>query len=231
MARKELTLELREVTGKKVAQLRRTGVLPGNIFGRHLDSVTVQVETAELLRLMRASTKNEVIDLKLPGEKATRPAIIQHISRDPLNGTPLHADFYQVSLREKMRADVPLTVIGSSDAVNTFNGVLTTPVDTVQVEALPLDIPTHIEVDISALTELDTSLHVSDLTVPENVTILTAPDVVVAQVAASRVEQEVVAEEEAAAEAAAEAAVEAEGAPEAAGEEAPAEAEATSESD
>jgi large subunit ribosomal protein L25 len=226
MARKELTLELREVTGKKVAQLRRGGVLPGNIFGRHLDSVTVQVETAELLRLLRASTKNEVIDLKLPGEKATRPAIIQHISRDPLSGTPLHADFYQVSLREKMRADVPLTIVGSSEAVNTFNGVLTTPLDTVQVEALPLDIPTHLEVDISALTELDTSLHVSDLTVPENVTILTAQDVVVAQVAAPRVEEEIVAEEEAAAEAAAEEA------PEAAAEGgAPAEPEAASESE
>jgi large subunit ribosomal protein L25 len=223
MARKELTLEPRQVTGKKVAQLRRTGILPANIFGRHLESVTVQVETAELLQLLKASTKNEVIDLKLPGEKATRPAIIQHVSRDPLNGSPLHADFYQVSLREKMRADVPLTLVGSSEAVNTYNGVLTQQTDTVQVEALPLDIPTHIEVDISALTELDTSLHVSDLTVPENVTLLTAPEVVVAQVAAPRVEEELVAEEEAAAEAAAEAA------PEAAAEAAPAESEESAE--
>jgi large subunit ribosomal protein L25 len=203
MARKELTLEPREVTGKKVAQLRRRGVLPANIFGRHLDSVTVQVETAELVKTIRASTKNEVIDLKIAGEKAARPAIIQHVSRNPLNGSLLHADFYQVSLREKMRADVPVVLTGSSEAVSTFNGVLTQQVDTIQVEALPLDIPAHFEVDVSAMKELDSSIHVGDLAVPANVTVLTAPDVVVAHIAAPRVEEELVPEEEAAPEAAA----------------------------
>jgi large subunit ribosomal protein L25 len=201
MARKELTLVPRQVTGKKVAQLRRQGVIPANVYGRHLESVTVQVEAADLIKLLRASTKNEVIDLKLKGERAARPAIVQHVQRDPLNGSILHADFYQVSLREKMRADVPLTFVGSSEAVNTYNGVLTQPIDTLHVEALPLDIPTHIEVDISALKELDTSIHVSDLAVPPNVTVLTPGDVVVAHVAASAVAQEAAAEEAAAAEA------------------------------
>ena len=206
MARKELTLEPRQITGKKVAQLRRRGILPANIFGRHLESVTVQVETAELVKTLRSSSKNEVIDLNVKGERASRPAIIQHISRNALNGTPLHADFYQVSLREKMRADVPITLVGSSDAVATYNGVLTQQVDTVQIEALPLDIPPHFEVDISVLTELDSSIHVSSLTVPENVTVLTSPDVVVAHVSAPRVEEgpevEAAGEEEAEAEAA-----------------------------
>ena len=219
MARKELTLEPREVTGKKVAQLRRRGVLPANIFGRHLDSVTVQVETVELVKTLRASTKNEVIDLQIRGEKAARPAIIQTVSRNPLNGSLLHADFYQVSLREKMHADVPVLLVGTSDAVSTFNGVLTQQIDTVQVEALPLDIPTHIEVDIGLMKELDSSIHVGDLAVPGNVVMLTAPEVVVAHIAAPRVEEEVV--EEAALEAAA-----AEGA--AAAEAAPATAEESS---
>jgi large subunit ribosomal protein L25 len=109
-----------------------------------------------------------------------------------------------------MRADVPLTIVGSSEAVGTYNGVLTQQIDTVQVEALPLDIPTHIEVDITSLRELDTSLHVSDLQVPGNVAILTAPDVVVVTVAApAKVEEEEVAAPEAAAEAAEAAAAEA----------------------
>jgi large subunit ribosomal protein L25 len=196
MARKELTLEPRRVTGKKVARLRREGVIPGNVFGRHLESVSVQVPTVELVKTLRASTKNEVIDLKLDGEAAARPAIIQHIQRNPLNGAILHADFYQVSLREKMRADVPLTIVGSSEAVGTYGGVLTQPLNTIQVEALPLDIPTHIEVDITPLVELDSSIHVSDLHVASNVTILTAAEVVVAHVAApAKVEEEAVEEE------------------------------------
>ncbi|HXH21839.1 MAG TPA: 50S ribosomal protein L25 [Dehalococcoidia bacterium] len=189
MARKELTLEPRTVTGKKVARLRRAGILPGNIFGRHLQSVAVQVETSALIKLLRASTKNEVIDLKLAGERTPRPAIVQHLSRDPLDGSPLHADFYQVSLREKMRADVPLVLVGSSEAVSTYNGVLTQQTDVLHIEALPLDIPAHIEVDISKLKELDSSIHVSDLNVPPTVTVLTPPDVVVAQVTAPRVEE------------------------------------------
>jgi large subunit ribosomal protein L25 len=225
MARKELTLEPRQVTGKKVAQLRRTGILPANVFGRHLESVSVQVETAELVKTLRASTKNEVIDLKIAGERAARPAIIQRLQRNPLNGSLLHADFYQVSLREKMKADVPITLTGTSDAVETYKGVLTQQIDTVQVEALPLDIPTHIEVDVSVLTDLDTSVHVGALVTPENVAILTSPEVVVVTISAPKVEEEIVAEEEAAAEAAAE-----EG-PEAAAEEAPAATKAEGESE
>ncbi len=191
MARKELTLEPREVTGKKVVQLRRAGIVPANVFGRHLDSVTVQVGAVELLKTIRSSTKNEVIDLTVSGEKASRPAIIQHIQRNPLTGAILHADFYQVSLREKMRADVRLVLVGSSDAVATYSGVLTQQTDTIHIEALPLDIPTHIEVDISALAELDSSIHVSDLPIPANVLVLTAGEVVVAHVASPAKAEEV----------------------------------------
>ncbi|HEY7268797.1 MAG TPA: 50S ribosomal protein L25 [Dehalococcoidia bacterium] len=216
MARKELTLDPRQVTGKKVAQLRRAGVVPANLFGRHLDSVTVQVSTAELVKTIRSSTKNEVIDLKIAGERAARPAIIQNVQRHALSGAILHIDFYQVSLREKMRADVPLILVGSSEAVGTYNGVLTQQIDTLHIEALPLDIPTHIEVDITVLRELDTSIHVADLSVPENVTVLTAGDIVVARVAASAVAQEAEAEAEAAEAAAEEAAAEAPAAAEAA---------------
>lgn len=227
MARKELTLEPRQVIGKKVARLRRQGILPGNIFGHHLDSLAVQLPAAELLKTLRVSTKNEVIDLKLPGERAARPAIIQNVQRNPLNGSILHADFYQVSLREKIRVDVPLVLVGRSDAVSTYSGVLTQQTDTLHIEALPLDIPANIEVDVSALTELESSLHVSDLAVPGNLTVLTAPEVVIAHVAAPKIEAELAEEAEEAAAAAEVVAVEPGVAPK---EEAPAGKEAEAES-
>src|SRR5262245_59306028 len=108
MARKELTLAPREVVGKKIRFLRREGILPANIYGHGIDSVTVQVEEEALLETLREAAANEVIDLRVTGERAARPAVIHHVQRHPLTDAILHTDFYQVSLREKMRAEVPL---------------------------------------------------------------------------------------------------------------------------
>jgi large subunit ribosomal protein L25 len=105
-----------------------------------------------------------------------------------------------------MRAEVPLVVVGSSDAVTTYNGVLVTALESLHVEALPLNLPPRIEVDITPLVELEQSIHVRDLPIPANVTVLTDPDVMVVKVSAPRVseeEEEVAAEGEGAAEAAA----------------------------
>jgi large subunit ribosomal protein L25 len=215
MARTELQVETREVKGKKVAVLRRAGVLPGNVFGRGLDSVAVQMTAEAMEKTLRGSSVNEVIDLKIAGERSARPVVIQKIQRHPLTSAALHADFFQVSLREKMRADVPLVVVGQSEAIDTYNGVLVTALEALHVEALPLDLPARIEVDITPLAELESSVHVRDLVVPSNVTVLTDSEVVVVKVAAPRValeeeEEAAAAAEEAEEEAAAEAAEEGE---------------------
>jgi large subunit ribosomal protein L25 len=190
MARKELSVEPRQVTGKKVAQLRRAGVLPANVYGRGLESVSLQISKEELEQTIRAAAANEVMDLRIAGESATRPVIIHHVQRHPLTSSILHADFYQVSLREKMRADVPLTLVGTSEAVSTYNGVLMTGIEALHIEALPLDLPGHIEVDISVMANLEDAIHVRDLTVPANLTVLNDPDVVVVKVASPRLEVE-----------------------------------------
>jgi large subunit ribosomal protein L25 len=189
MARKELSVEPREVLGKNVAKLRRAGVLPANIYG-HAGSHAVQVETLAFQRMLKDMAINEVIDIKVKGERSTRPAIIQRVQRHPVTSQMLHADLYQVSLREKMRADVPVVLVGESEAVKTFNGILLQPVDSLQVEALPLDLPDKIEVDVSRLQELETSIHVRDLPEVEKVTILTDGDVAVARVASPRLAAE-----------------------------------------
>jgi large subunit ribosomal protein L25 len=210
MARRELSLERRQVLGKKVAQLRRAGILPANIYGHGIESVSVQIDFEAMEHTLKAAVANEVMDLKVAGENAARPAVIHHIQRHPLTSGLLHADFYQVSLREKMRADVPLVIVGQSEAVSTYNGVLVTAVEAVHVEALPLDIPSSIEVDISSLAELESAIHVRDLPVPPNVSVLNDPDVVVVKVASPTIaaeleEEAAVAAEEAAATAEAEA--------------------------
>ena len=187
MARKDLTVERREVLGKKVAQLRRSGFTPANVYGHGVDSVSIQIETETMVKTLKTMLANEVIDLKINGESNTRPVVVQKVQRHPLTSQVLHTEFYQVSLRTRMRADVPLIIVGQSEGVDTFNGVLVKAVETVQVEALPLDLPSHIDVDITPLANLEDSLHVSDLVIPEGVTLLTDAEVVVVKVASPRV--------------------------------------------
>jgi large subunit ribosomal protein L25 len=187
MARKEIPVETRQVLGKKVAQLRRSGMLPGNVFGSGIESVAVQAPTEAIDKTLKTLAANEVIDLKIGGESDTRPVVIQKVQRHPLTSGLVHLDFYQVSLRQKMRADVPLVVIGKSEGVDTYNGVLVQALEVLHVEALPLDLPGRIEVDITPLANLEDTLHVSDLPIPGNVTVLTDAEVVVVKVASPRV--------------------------------------------
>jgi large subunit ribosomal protein L25 len=217
MARKEIPVETRQVLGKKVAQLRRSGILPGNVFGSGIESVAVQAPTEAIEKTLKTLAANEVIDLKIGGESSTRPVVIQKVQRHPLTSGLVHLDFYQVSLRQKMRADVPLVVVGKSEGVDTYNGVLVQALEVLHVEALPLDLPSRIEVDITPLANLEDTLHVSDLPIPGNVTVLTDAEVVVVKVASPRVSAE---EEEEGVEAAEapEAAAEGEESPSAGGE-------------
>jgi large subunit ribosomal protein L25 len=190
MARRELDVQTREIVGKKVAQLRRSGYLPGNVYGHGLDSVAVQISSDDLEHTLKAAVANEVIDLKIAGERAARPVVIQKVQRHPLTSGVLHAEFYQVSLRERMRADVPLVVVGKSEGIDTYNGVLVHALEALHVEALPLDLPSRIEVDITPLRHLEDTIHVRDLVVPQGVSVLVDEDAVVVKVASPRVSTE-----------------------------------------
>jgi large subunit ribosomal protein L25 len=139
--------------------------------------------------------------------------VLRGVQRNPVTDELIHIDFFQISLTETLRADVPLVLTGEAPGVHVFGGVLLQSLDHVTVEALPLDVPSQIEVDVSTLETLDSALFVRDLAVPPNVELLSDPDQVVAKVETPRIAAEIEAE---AAEAAAAAAAEA---PEAAAEE------------
>jgi large subunit ribosomal protein L25 len=188
MANSELKAAPRTVLGKKVAQLRRSGVTPANIFGHKIESTSVQADTVELTHLLRASSRNAIINVNVEGESAPRTVVVRDLKRNAVTGQLLHVDFYQILMTEKMRADVPVVLVGTSDAVVTFGGVLLQMTEKIAVEALPGDIPVQFEVDVSRITELEGSLHVRDLDVDASkVTLHTDLDVVVARVAAPRV--------------------------------------------
>lgn len=188
MANSELKAAPRTVLGKKVAQLRRSGVTPANIFGHKIESKSIQADTVELVHLLRQSSRNAIINMKVDGESAPRTVVVRDLKRNAVTDQLLHVDFYQISMTQKMRADVPVVLFGISDAVTTFGGVLLQMTEKIAVEALPGDIPVQFDVDVSKITELEGSLHVRDLDVDASkVTLHTELDVVLARVASPRV--------------------------------------------
>jgi large subunit ribosomal protein L25 len=206
MADVKLHVEPREVLGKKVRALRSRGLTPANVYGHRVQSQALQADTAALTQLLRTAGRNVIIDLHVEGEAKPRPVMVRGAQRDPVNDKLLHVDFYQVSLREKMRAEVPLVLVGQAPAVGAYGGILLQGLGTVTVEALPGDIPPSIEVDVSSLAELDAALFVKALVLDPKIQVLADPELVVAKVAAPRlaaeVEEEVVEEEAAEEEAA-----------------------------
>lgn len=183
----KLDVTPRTALGKKTKALRRSGQTPGNIFGHRVESKAVQAETVALTHVLRGISQNAIIDLSVEGEGAPRTVVVRSVERNPLNGSLVHIDFFQVSMTEKMRASVPVVMVGTSDAVSTYGGVLLQMIDSVDIEALPGDIPAEYKVDVSRITELEQSLHIRDLDIDTSkVTLQSDPDVVVARVAAPR---------------------------------------------
>lgn len=195
----ELQVLPREVLGKKVKALRRQGVTPANIYGHGIESRAVQADTSTVAHLLRTAGRNAIISLQVQGEDASRSVMVRAAQRDPVTDRLLHVDFYQVSLTEKMRAEVRVVLVGTAPAVTELGGVLLQGLDSVTVEALPGDIPPQFEVDVSRLEQFDDSIHVKDLVLGPSVTLLTDLEPVIAKVAAPRLAAELEAEAEAAA--------------------------------
>jgi large subunit ribosomal protein L25 len=220
MADVRLDVDPRIVTGKKVKALRRQGLVPAHLYGRETESLALQAPTPSITNLLKTAGRNAIIDLHINGEGEPRPVVLRGVQRDPITDELVHIDFFQISLTEKLRADVAIELVGTAPAVTVYNGVLLQSLDHLTIQALPNEIPPQIEVDISVLDELESALFVRDLDIPPNLEVETDPDRVVVKVSAPRIAAEIEAEEAAAA--AEEAAV-------AAGEEAPAEAEKAAE--
>lgn len=231
MKKQQLRAEKRKISGKKVKNLRKQGIMPANIYGKSVKSLAVQLPLKDFEAVFKEVGETGLVELSVEGEEKTRPILIHNVQLNPISSLPVHADFFQVDLKEKVTAMVPLEIISEAPAVKDKKGVLLHPLNEIEVEALPADLPEKIEVDISLLSEVGQEIKVGNLKAPSGVTILSGGELVVCKIGplvTAEMEAEIK-KEEAAAAAVAEAAVEAapvEGAAEApVKEEKPAEAE------
>jgi large subunit ribosomal protein L25 len=182
----EVEVTAREVLGKKVKALRRGGITPAHIYGNKVESRSIQIPSDELTRILKDAGRNDIVYISLDGEE--RPTFLHEVQRNPVTDEILHVDFLQIDLTKMVKIEVPVHLVGLAPAVDTHQGILVQSLDHVTVEALPTAVPSLIEVDVMVLEEIDQALHVSDLSVPEGVEIITDPEQMIAKVAPPVVE-------------------------------------------
>jgi len=195
----------------------REGKLPAIVYGHNTEATPVTLDRIEFQKVFVKSGRTHLVDLVLDGSR-TEKVLIREIQTHPRRQGPIHVDFYQVNLQEKIEVEVPVHVVGESAPVKQGDGDVLQPMHSIRVECLPTEIPEDFEVDITSLDEIGAELRVSAIKVRAGVTVLDDPEELVVKIVPKRemkVEEEIPA---------AEAAVPAEG--EAAEGEAPAEGEA-----
>lgn len=200
MDRLSLQAEERILLGKKVKNLRKDGKLPGHVFGKGLETEHVSVDGKTFLKTFKEAGETGLIDLKIGTEKV-KPVMVRGVQYDPVSGQPIHIDFYQVSLTQKVKVPVPLVLIGEQpESVHLGETIVLQTLNEVQVEALPTDLVENIEVDISSLQNIDDAITVGQLSYDRAKLTIDAgeEDIVVKLAPAVTAEMEKLLEEEAA---------------------------------
>ena len=190
MKREELNVSIRHTLGKKVRSLRREGITPANLYGPSIQSIPLQVETHLFERLIARMGRNAVVTLRVDGDKP-KLAMIRDIKRDPLNDRLLHVDFFRVDVKQKVRAEISIHLVGEALAAKSRRGMLMQELNTLHIEGLPIDLPRAIELDISQLVDIDQAIHVRDIDLGDKLESINDPQQIVVHVVASRIEAEV----------------------------------------
>lgn len=185
----ELAVKTREKLGKGNSVLRKEGFIPAELYGRGFKNAHLTISHKDFQKAFEEAGESTIINLVIGSDK--HPALIHDIQKDFLTDEIIHIDFHQVRMDEKITAHIPLEFIGEAPAIKEFAGILNKTISEIEVEALPGDLPRHLEVDISSLKELNQSFYVSDLKVPKGVEILVDLKTVIATVTPQAEEEKV----------------------------------------
>ncbi len=193
----QLKASPRQPLGKRSRRLLREGKLPAIVYGHDTKATPITLDRLEFQKVFVKSGRTHLVDLVLDGER-TEKVLVREIQTHPRRLGPIHVDFYQVNLQEKIEVEVPVHLTGESAAVKRGDADVLHAMHSISVECLPSDIPESFEVDITPLEEIDMEVRVSDLAVPKAVTILEEAEELVVKIVHKRelkVEEEIPAAE------------------------------------
>lgn len=187
MAKILLDVQVRDV---KVSPtyLRKQRKIPAVFYGNKQKSMALQVDYQTFRKAYEKAGGNQVIELSIDGKK--QPVLVQDVQYNPLTDNFDHIDFVHVNMNEEVKANIPVVIVGTAPAVKNLGGILTTLKHDLEVKCLPSDLPQNIEVDVSGLEALHSSIHLSDVKVPNGVKLTGNPEEVIVTI--SVVKEEVV---------------------------------------
>jgi large subunit ribosomal protein L25 len=194
----ELEATKRSTLGKKTRFLRRQGITPTHLFGHRVKSLSLQCNTADLQRTIAQAGTTRLVSLAIDGDKQPRSVLIREIQREVIGGALLHVDFFQIRKTERLKAEVPIILVGEAPALKFKERTLMHGITSLDIECLPDKLPPQIEVDISSLEEPDQAILVRDIVLDPDILVVTdldQPVVKVSEARAAVVEEEVVEEE------------------------------------
>ncbi len=184
-----VSLSQRSVTGKKVKQLRRMGIVPAHMYGSGIASQSLQGDAGTLRQILLRVGTNIPLQVNIDGSDDENICFVREVQRHPVSEDVLHIDFIRVDVSQTISAEVPITLVGMAPATQQ-GGTLLQSLTTLLVEALPMNIPAAIETDVSDLDDFEKSVIVRDISVGANVTVLTDSEELIARVIPPRVDLE-----------------------------------------
>lgn len=184
MEKQTLSAVIRKVSGRKVKSLRAQGLLPANVYGKKIKSEAVQVGLKEFSKVFTEAGETGLVNLVIKNGKTQEKAVlISNVQLNPVSDIPIHVDFRQVDLTEKITAEVPVEITGESPAEKQSLGTVVQYLDEIEVEALPTDLPEKFMIDVSSLAEVDQAVFAKDLQYDKSkVNLKIAPEEIVVKV-------------------------------------------------
>ena len=182
MSKFTLSASPREVIGRQVKKLRKEGITPASLYGKKIKSLSLQVSTKETLSTYKDVGESILLYLKVKGEPDPRPVLVSDVTFHPSTRQLLHVSFHQVDLKEKVTVPVPVELVGDSPAEREKLGILVQQTDSLEIEALPTDMPDHLDADVSSLSEVNQSVYAKDIKLSAKLTLKSDPETIIAKI-------------------------------------------------
>ncbi len=168
--------------------LRKQRKIPAVFYGHKEKSMALQVDYQAFRKVFDKAGSNQVIELSIDGTK--KPVLVQDVQYNPLTDHFDHIDFVHVDMKQEVKANIPVVIVGIAPAVKNLGGILTTLRHELEVKCLPADLPHEITVDVSGLEQLHSSVHLSDIVPPKGVKFVGNPDDTVVSISVVKEEVE-----------------------------------------